>query len=375
MLSNKQWYKAAAIAVGLAVVTSASAQVTVSMLPGYNPEFNVTPWSAAGYDPANVVNGGIETFCTDRNAGIILPGLFNYTVSSNGIPQGVAWLYSQFAAGTLPNYIYTPGAGRTATAVDLQDAIWTLQGTYSYPDPTVNLFLDAVADHFAPGDFVTGFAMAILPNAPGGYGVGVLNLTYATNIVTSNGVIPAGTAAQPLLVLLQTPPPPQTNNIVPGDTATIGFWQNKNGQGLIKTAPNSPALGNWLSGNFPCLFGNLAGASNNTVAAYYLTLFKVTGQKTGAQIMCAALACYVTDSSNGVTGASKYGFNIGTGTGGKLYNVGSLGTAIGLSDNTSYSVLQLLQQANLLCTQGFSQSELNALNTIFNDINTSGDIQ
>ena len=46
------------------------------------------------------------------------------------ITQGVAYLYSQFAAGTLAGYDYTPGSGRVASAGNLQEAIWYLLGGY-----------------------------------------------------------------------------------------------------------------------------------------------------------------------------------------------------------------------------------------------------
>jgi len=159
-----------------------------------------------------------------------------------------------------------------------------------------------------------------------------------------------------------------------GDTATIGFWHNKNGQALIKATPNSPALGNWLAGNYPCLYSGLAGKSNNDIAAYFLSLFNVTGQKTYAQILAVALATYETDSDLSGNVAVKYGFNVSTtGTGAKLFNVGSYGTAIGLSNNTSYTVLQLLEAANHVCP--FDANEFNALNSIFDGINTTGDIK
>ena len=166
-----------------------------------------------------------------------------------------------------------------------------------------------------------------------------------------------------------------------GDTATIGFWNNKNGQALIGCMPNSPALGNWLASNFPYLFGanagaanNLTGASNSKVASYFKTLFKVSGTKTDAQVLAGALACYVTDSDLAGNKAAKYGFDVSTaGTGAKTYNVGSYGSAIGLQNNKSYTVFQLLQQANLREQQGTFNA--NAFNAIFDGINQKGDIK
>ncbi len=172
------------------------------------------------------------------------------------------------------------------------------------------------------------------------------------------------------LSINSTPPPPPPFRR--GDTATIGFWHNKNGQALIKSLPNSPALGNWLAGNFPCLYGGLAGKSNNDVANLFLQYFNVKGQKTHAQTLGVALATYVTDSDLAGNVAGNYGFNVSSsGTGAKLYNVGSLGTTLGLQNNSSYTVFQLLQAANANCP--FSPAVFNALNVIFSDINETGD--
>ena len=90
--------------------------------------------------------------------------------------------------------------------------------------------------------------------------------------------------------------------------------------------------------------------------------------------MAGALADYATSTTlAGGSMAAGYGFNVSTaGTGAKTYNVGSNGTAIGLSNNTSYTVAQLLQAANAKCP--WNATVFNALNTIFDGINTSGDI-
>ena len=180
-----------------------------------------------------------------------------------------------------------------------------------------------------------------------------------------------------------TVPVTQTGTLVHGDTATIGFWHNKNGQAIILAAnggSTSKSLATWLATSYPYLFGtgsttNLTGKTNVDVAALFMTFFNKTGAKTDAQIMGAALAVYVTNSSlYGGSGAAGYGFNVSTsGIGGKLYNVGAYGTAIGLSNNTSYTVAQLLAQANLRKQQGLFNA--NAFNQIFDAINTAGDIK
>src|SRR5207249_4985688 len=79
--------------------------------------------------------------------------------------------------------------------------------------------------------------------------------------------------------------PPAGGSVHSGQTATIGFWHNSNGQNLIKALPvvtnpdgSVTSVANWLATTFPNLYGaaganNLAGKSNAQVAAFYLTLF------------------------------------------------------------------------------------------------------
>ncbi len=176
------------------------------------------------------------------------------------------------------------------------------------------------------------------------------------------------------------PTPPSTFGH--GDTATIGFWNNKNGQALIKSVnggSTATKLGNWLATNYPFLFGpssanNCAGLTNAQVAALFQKLFKVSGDKVDAQIMANALAVYVTNSTlAGGNYAAGYGFNVSTtGTGAKTYNVGSLGTALGLTNNTSYTISQLLAQANL--DKQNNTYNANAWGVIADLINQGGDI-
>ena len=247
-----------------------------------------------------------------------------------------------------------------------------------------------------PHDKFTGSSVNINGRIYGG-GAGDMQIVSGTNVfvppgtgmlvntatVSATGATPASSTAT--ITITPTPVgPPLGKN----DAATIGFWHNNNGQGLITNAsPSSgPAsLGNWLATNFPDLYGsnapsgeNLTNASNSTVAALFLKFFGQSGlQKTDAQVMGVALAIWFTSSNlNGNTsGASGYGFNISSGgTGTHTYNVGSDGTAIGLQNNTSYTILQIMMAADLAVKNGTYQSNLSAFNDVFNGINQGGDI-
>jgi len=197
----------AIITVAAMAVTQVQAlTVTVDRVSGYyagsGGEFNVSPVTGNGYAASDLYNNnsgaaGFGTFCIDRNTSITIPGTYTAVVAANGVTSsgnvvslGTAWLFSQFATGTLAGYNYASTAGgassgRAGSAYTLQLAIWTLEGTYSYPDPTVNAFLAAAITHFG------SLAAASADYAPGEFNVGVLNL-YDAN----------GDKVQPMLTLL-----------------------------------------------------------------------------------------------------------------------------------------------------------------------------
>ena len=179
-------------------------------------EFNAQPDAAllsvnpalAGYSPATAelaaTNSSFQTFCVEE-AEYFSPGsTYNVTISNevfyNGgqfpggepLTMGTAWLYSQFAAGTLSGYDYVYGSGRTATAGDLQQAIWYLQGEAGL----VNGSADGTVFYNEAFSVLGG---AITNAANGTYGVAVLNL-WAPQPDGSNG-----TAAQDQLMVVPEP--------------------------------------------------------------------------------------------------------------------------------------------------------------------------
>jgi uncharacterized repeat protein (TIGR01451 family) len=187
-----------------------------------------------------------------------------------------------------------------------------------------------------------------------------------------------------------------------GQTATIGFWHNQNGQALIKsftTTSTGATLANWLATTMPDLFGknapkfsataktgvNLSGRSNAEVASYFLSLFAVTGQKTYAQVLATAFSVFTTTNSlnTGTTGkslASRYGFILSAGGAGAFtYNVGGNGAAFGLPNNTTTTILDLLVRASKNSVKGIlnngNQTYMNMTNGVFDAINNKGDIK
>jgi len=167
------------IGIGLAAALCASTahaalsgQVIITQGPnsvGSGGEFNIQTFGGL----ASL--GNFATFCLEESEVFSPGGLYNAvlnptsavqggTGSSDPISIGTAWLYSQFRAGTLPGY----NGGLPATAGDLQNAIWWLEGEIG-TDQSANQFILALPN--------AAWRVANSPiDANGAYGVGVLNV-------------------------------------------------------------------------------------------------------------------------------------------------------------------------------------------------------
>ncbi|MCA9193868.1 MAG: hypothetical protein KDB03_18985 [Planctomycetales bacterium] len=142
-----------------------------------------------------------------------------------------------------------------------------------------------------------------------------------------------------------------------GDTATIGFWQNKNGQALIELG--GAQLVSWMNINFSNIFGSTfsdgaGGDDAAEVARLYKDEFfrkKLQGSsKVDAQFMALALSTFFTSSNlSGGNTAAVYGFNVTeTGIGTKVVNVGASGAAFNLPDHSDATIMSLLLATNNL---------------------------
>ena len=200
--------------------------------------------------------------------------------------------------------------------------------------------------------------------------------------------------------------PTADGGVTAGQTATIGFWQNNNGQNLIKAlngGSNSTQLSNWLATSFSNMYGanagvnNLAGKTNADVAAFYKTLFARTAAtaagggpaKMDAQVLATAFAVYVTNQSLAGTTAASYGFLVtANGVGTRTFNVGGSGAAFGVANNSLVSVMDLLLAVNSRSRNGLlydldgdgdandsmETSYRTMGNNVFSAINEAGDI-
>ncbi|WP_372898515.1 SdrD B-like domain-containing protein [Stieleria sp.] len=194
-----------------------------------------------------------------------------------------------------------------------------------------------------------------------------------------------------------------------GQTATIGFWQNKNGQALLKSlngGSEKTDLSQWLAESFPNLYGNkagdhdLSGMTNAEVASFFKTIFKAKKQrgstgptKLDPQVLAVAFAVYVTNESLAGTAAQSYGFVTDSdGVGARLYDVdaaigtGSSEQLFGSGVPSVLSVMEILTRVDNASTDGIVFDDgvggidsLEALrrslaNDLFTSINEAGDI-
>jgi len=119
---------------------------------GSGGEFTFTVVSGSGIDLAGYVSGessipsGIsglgtfETFCVEDNVYIYPSTQITGVLSSQNsegqvLTEGTAWLYSQFAHGTLAGYDYNNDSGHNTSAGNLQNAIWY----FMHQDEDINL--------------------------------------------------------------------------------------------------------------------------------------------------------------------------------------------------------------------------------------------
>jgi hypothetical protein len=147
-----------------------------------------------------------------------------------------------------------------------------------------------------------------------------------------------------------------------GQTAGIGFWNNKNGQALILALNGgaSTQLGDWLAATLPHMFGAsaggnyLAGKPNAYIAALFQSDFVMKGVKLDAQVLATALAVYATSATLDPTQvAASYGFVVsGDGVGAATWSVGPNGDAFGVANNTSMTVMDLLLAADSQAVRG-----------------------
>lgn len=182
--------------------------------------------------------------------------------------------------------------------------------------------------------------------------------------------------------------------VAPGQAAAAGFWNNRNGQALILSlngGAHATQLGNWLSAQFPNMYGAAAGVndltntSNDEIAEVFRQKFSQRpGPKLDAQVLATALSVYVTNSSLAGDAGVAYGFTVTElGVGAATFNIGSAGAAFGVPDHTTWTVLDILRATDQLAVNGVlyfdaDPSRMTLLrqlaNSVYSSLNQQGEI-
>lgn len=180
----------ASTGIGATLTISTNASSNGNGLGGGSFTISGSGLDTSAYAPISLVGaaGTFESFCLEYGEHFSPGSTYNYTVSgaatagSGGavggqdpISAGTAWLYSQFASGTLSGFDY--GSGRKTSNNDLQLAFWffedetpLISGYGSYGTGSGNVFLNAAVTYF-------GSVANAKADSNGAYGVKVLNLT------------------------------------------------------------------------------------------------------------------------------------------------------------------------------------------------------
>ncbi|HMN42668.1 MAG TPA: SdrD B-like domain-containing protein [Phycisphaerales bacterium] len=151
------------------------------------------------------------------------------------------------------------------------------------------------------------------------------------------------------------------------DIAAVSFWIKSDGQNLIKSLNGSSSaqrLGVWLAETFPNLFGSGAGSysldgkTNSQVASAIISRAANSATKLEAEVLAAALSIYVTNSAYaGGTMASSFGFRVNlAGSGFSTYSTGGSGSLLGLGNNTSQILFDLISGADRAASNGIIYS-------------------
>ena len=149
------------VAIGLLIAVQATATPTVTVgrqtgtYPGSMPvlmgEFQLTPNAELGTVLGS--SSPFQSFCIEASEPIVVGDTYVAALNDEALlgdgrrpgeaagPDGgdlispeTAYLYTEFRAGTLAGYDYSPGAGRGISAMNLQTAIWYLEGERPYVD-------------------------------------------------------------------------------------------------------------------------------------------------------------------------------------------------------------------------------------------------
>jgi hypothetical protein len=339
------------------------------------------------------------------NAGIIVALESNFTITVNSIGS------TSLQQSSLELSISGSADPNTTNDIVLQA---TIDGVVTAPAPQTLAFANTGSILSGGGDLSGGVTMRTwVDNSNtqfGTTGPGIVADTGnksipSTGSLSFSGAVPYSVTSQIRATFATTANTASislddTNTITPsttkqvggGDFATIGFWNNKNGQGVINSfngGSTHTELGNWLASQFPHLFGSFAGKTNAQIATAFQTAFGNGGvqSNTFAQAFAVALGIYADTTSLGGQSlidngkAAKFGFNVSAGGGGsETYSISSNDQGAFPLLGTSPTVLQIMQTVDNNYNSatglfyGGDQNLTSEANDVLSGINQKGDI-
>ena len=320
------------------------ASATVTLVSSISPCCNLTGISYSLTPP-----GGTATTATVLRGSTVQGETVSVTFT---VPSGD---YDQLS---LVSYV-APQSSFSASSAYLQQVYQSVTQVFGPGQHTLGPV--TIPSSYYQIDFVCGTVISQLGLSPNDFYSAQSRLIDADNAGTT---VPAGMAG---------------STVGAGQTAAPSFWTSTaagKGQALIDSlngGASATNLGNWLATVSPNLLGSLLGDTNTQIASYVKSLSSSSAK---LQVLATALAAYVTDSSLAGTVATSYGFTVTPyGTGVDTYNVGTNGSALGLSNNTVYSIVTLLAALDAESSNGvIGSSATSAANTVFTNINKAGGI-
>jgi hypothetical protein len=308
---------------------------------------------------------GVVSPMVSQQVGISSPSSLSGLVFADFNNDGHVDFGEQGIAGVTITLKGTDEFGNAVCQCQQTDA----DGTYLFSD-------------LAPGDYY------LTEKQPAGFGQGIDSVGTAGGslVATDQFFIHLGSGVNGMNYNFAELPP-AGGAIQKGQTAGIGFWNNNNGQALIRALNGGTGtqLGCWLATTFTNLYGDgsandLAGKSNADIAALFQQDFLEHGPKLDAQVLATALSVYVTNATLDPTQvAASYGFTVsGYGLGTATVNVGGDGAAVSVANNTTVTVLDALLAADAQAVKGVLYNSDTTLrkeaNDLFSAINQAGSI-
>ncbi len=266
-------------------------------------------------------------------------------------------------------FTVTPGMTDQLTLISYTAPSATFSSNTAYQQ----VIYDEATGTFAPGthtltvlipncyyqiDFVCGPAITPLgPTTYAGnsYGPDSANIFYTAQ----NRLISADNGGTNACSTSQAP--------ATGHFGAVSLWSNSTGQALIKAFNGSASatqLAQWLATSFPNLYGASAGSGHSTVNSNgtYFTNAQVAAAYanfTGdaQQVLSAALSLYATSSllegaSAAAVAKADHLSVTADGSANDNYTVGANGAAFGVANNTTMTIMQLLEDLNASTVAG-----------------------